>query len=118
MLHVGFAEMDITPKPGSQSPGGMQVRRLERVIDPLKAVAMVVRSGEDVVALVGIDALFIGDEPTARARAAIEKATKIPGDQVLVGASHTHSGGPIASCFECEADPEYVSLVADRVAEA
>ena len=44
MLHVGFAETDITPKLGSQSPGGMQARRLNVVHDPLKAVAMVIKS--------------------------------------------------------------------------
>jgi hypothetical protein len=118
MVHVGFAETDITPKLGAQSPGGMTARTIKEVHDPLKAVAMVVRNDESAVALVGIDALFVTAETTAKARAAIEKATKIPGANVLVGASHTHEGGPIASCFESEADPEYMALVADRVAEA
>ena len=68
MLHVGFAESDITPKLGSQSPGGMQVRRLSEVHDPLKAVAMVIKGEKDTVALVGIDSLFITEETTAQAR--------------------------------------------------
>lgn len=118
MLNVGFAETDITPEAGAQSPGGMQARVLKEVHDPLRVVAMVIRGDEKTVALVGIDALFIGDEPTGRAREAIEKATKIPGANVLVGASHTHGGGPIASCFESEADPKYVELVARRIGEA
>jgi hypothetical protein len=118
MVHVGFGEADITPKPGSQSPGGMSARVVHETHDPLKAVAMVLRNGETSLALVGIDALFITAETTARARAAIEKAAKIPGHHVLIGASHTHSGGPIASCFGSEADPDYQALVADRVAEA
>ena len=70
------------------------------------------------VALVGIDSIFISEEATARAREAITAATKIPGSHVLIGASHTHGGGPVATCFESEADPEYVDLVAKRVAEA
>lgn len=118
MMHVGFAEVDITPKPGSQSPGGMQKRTLDEVKDPLKAVAMVIKSPDIAAALVGVDALFIGEEPTARARKAIAAKTEISADYVLIGASHTHSGGPIASVFGCEADPDYVNLVADRVAEA
>ena len=118
MTHVGFAEADITPKLGSQSPGGMNRRLIQEVHDPLKAVAMVIRTGEAAVALVGIDALFITADCTARAREAIAERTKIPADAVLIGASHTHSGGPIASCFESEADPEYVRLVADKIAEA
>ena len=36
----------------------------------------------------------------------------------MIGASHTHGGGPVATCFESEADPDYVELVAKRVAEA
>jgi neutral ceramidase len=118
MIHVGFAETDITPKPGSQSPGGMQARRLGEVHDPLKAVAMVIKSEKATVALVGIDSLFITEETTARARDAIARETRIPGANVLIGASHTHGGGPIASCFESEADPAYLELVAGRIAEA
>ncbi len=118
MIHVGFAETDITPKLGSQCPGSMQQRRLNEIHDPLKAVAMVVDSDQVVIALIGIDSLFIGEEATARARAAITLATKIPGSHILIGASHTHGGGPVATCFGSEADPEYVDLVVKRVGEA
>jgi hypothetical protein len=118
MVHVGFAETDITPKLGSQSPGGMQSRRLNEVHDPLKAVAMVVKGEQAIVAIVGIDSLFITEETTARARERITRETQIAGTNVLIGASHTHGGGPIASCFESEADPEYLELVASRIAEA
>jgi neutral ceramidase len=118
MVYVGFAEADITPKLGSQSPGGMQARRLNEVHDPLKAVAMVIMNDTAAVALVGIDSIFISEEATAHARNAITAAIKIPGSHVLIGASHTHGGGPVATCFESDADPEYVALVARRVAEA
>ncbi len=118
MVHVGFAETDITPKLGSQSPGGMQARRLNQVHDPLRAVAMVIKGANATIALAGIDALFISEEITAQARQAITAATKVPGSHVLIGASHTHGGGPVASCFESEADPEYTDILASRIAEA
>ena len=118
MIHVGFAETDITPKLGSQCPGSMQQRRLNEVHDPLKAVAIVVESDQVLIALIGIDSLFISEEATARAREAITLATKIPGSHILIGASHTHGGGPVAACFGSEADPEYVDLVVKRVGEA
>src|SRR5277367_4292734 len=98
MLHVGFAETDITPKLGSQSPGGMQVRRLNEIHDPLKAVAMVIKGDQNTIALVGVDSLFITEETTARAREIVLRDTRISGANVLIGASHTHGGGPIASC--------------------
>jgi hypothetical protein len=96
----------------------MNKRVVNEVHDPLKAVAMVIRNDQAAVALVGIDALFITDDATTRARAAIANTTRIPADHVLIGASHTHEGGPIAGCFESDADPSYVALVADRIAEA
>jgi neutral ceramidase len=118
MIHVGFAESDVTPKLGSQCPGGMKARLVNEVHDPLKAVAMVLRASGNTVALVGLDALFVTAEITASARKRIEAEAKIPGDHVLIGASHTHSGGPVATCFESEADPAYCKLVADRIADA
>jgi neutral ceramidase len=96
----------------------MQKRRLNEIHDPLKAVAMVIQSDEAVIALVGIDSVFVSEEATARARESIRSATKIPGSHILIGASHTHGGGPVASCFGSEADPEYVDLVVKRVADA
>ena len=83
MIHIGFAETDITPKLGSQSPGGMQARRLNDVHDPLKAVAMVIKGEKATIALVGIDSLFITEETTARAREAIVRETPDSGANVL-----------------------------------
>ena len=96
----------------------MQVRRLNVVHDPLKAVAMVVKGERATIALVGIDSLFITAETTARAQARLLEKRRSRAANVLIGASHTHGGGPIASCFECEADPAYLELVASRIAEA
>jgi hypothetical protein len=118
MWLIGAAETDITPSPGSQSPGGFAKRMLDQVIEPLKAVALVIQSGDQIVALAGVDCLFVTDSLVARARAAVERETQIPPHAILIAASHTHSGGPVADCFGSEADPEYVHLVADRAADA
>jgi hypothetical protein len=47
MLAIGFGQAEITPAPGSQSPGGFARRVLEKAADPLLAVALVIRSGEE-----------------------------------------------------------------------
>ena len=119
MLYVGFREADITPKPGSQSPGGMTARKLEKVHDPLKVVAMVLKNDDLALAIVGVDAVAVTEEITRRARDKIADVwTKIPAANIMIGASHTHSGGPIVDAFESEADPEYVDLVVERIVEA
>jgi hypothetical protein len=78
----------------------------------------VVHDGERTAALVGIDALFITRPTVEIARRSIQKATKIPGENILIGASHTHTGGPIASCLGCDANPAYLDKVASAIASA
>src|SRR5262245_3349644 len=87
MLQVGFGVSDITPEAGMQMPGGFFVRHGKGVRDKLLAVACVVSDGERTVALVGIDALFITKSTTEAARRILVKETKIPADNVLVGAN-------------------------------
>jgi neutral ceramidase len=118
MLHVGFGVGDITPEAGMQMPGGFFKREGKGARDKLLAVACVVYDGTTPVALVGIDTLFITKPTVEAARRAIQKATMVPGENVLIGASHTHSGGPIASALGCDEDPAYTDKVAKAVAAA
>src|SRR5262245_15226980 len=119
MLQVGFGVADITPEIGGNIPGGFLPLKSTGVRDRLLAVACVLHDGKDSVALVGVDALFMPREVSELARRSILKATKIPGDNVLVGASHTHSGGPLVPVFAgADADPTYHGKVAEGVAGA
>jgi hypothetical protein len=117
-LEVGFGTADITPPVGAAIPGGFRPVVSTGVRDPLLAVACVVTDGRTPVAIVGIDALFVDKDTVRAARERIEKATPIPGTHVLVAASHTHSGGPLVSCFGTERDPAYAERVAREIAAA
>src|SRR5205823_9467269 len=88
------------------------------VRDKLLAVACVVYDGTTPVALVGIDTLFVTRPTVEQARRLIQNETKIPGDNILIGASHTHSGGPVASCLGCDEDPAYLKKLVDGVRAA
>jgi hypothetical protein len=118
MLQVGFGVADVTPDVGMEMPGGFFKRKGTGVRDKLLASACVVHDGETSVALVGLDALFITRPTVETARRLIVKATKLPGENVLIGANHTHSGGPVASCLGCDEDPKYTEKVAKAIAEA
>jgi len=118
MLQVGFGVGDITPEIGMEMPGGFSKRTGKGVHDMLLAVACVVHDGTKTAALVGIDALFITKPTVEIARRSIQKATKIPGENVLIGASHTHTGGPVASCLGCDANPAYLDKLAAAIASA
>jgi len=117
-LKTGFAAVDITPEIGASIPGGFRPNPSKGTRDPLYAVACVVSDGTTTVALVGIDELFIGKHTVRQARERIQKNTKIPGANVLVAASHTHSGGPVVSCLGTEGDPAYEEKVGNGIAQA
>jgi hypothetical protein len=118
MLQVGFGVGDITPDVGMEMPGGFFKRKGTGVRDKLLASACVVYDGDTPDALVGLDALFITKPTVETARRLIVGATKIPGDNVLIGANHTHSGGPVASCLGCDEDPAYTEKMAKAIADA
>ena len=118
MLQVGFGVGDVTPDVGMEMPGGFFKRTGTGVRDKLLASACVAYDGATPVALVGLDALFITKPTVEAARRMIVSATKIPGDNVLIGANHTHSGGPVASCLGCDENPAYTEKMAKAIAEA
>lgn len=118
MLQIGFGVADITPPLGADIPGGFFENPSKGVKDKLLAVACVIHDGQNTVALVGTDTLIIGRNVVEPARRGIQKITKIPGENVLIGASHTHSGGPITGIFGYEGDPRYVEQVTKGIESA
>jgi len=117
-LQAGFGTVDITPEIGASIPGGWKAVPGRGVLDPLLVAACVVTDGTTPVALVGVDGIFIGGDTVKQARERIARNTKIPGANVLVAASHTHTGGPLLLCHGVEADPRYQERVASAVAKA
>ena len=94
-MKVGFAERDITPDPGMEVPGGYVKAREWTIHDPCKVRAVVCDDGRTAVALVGLDALIVPRHMVLAARRAIHRYCGILPEAVLIGASHSHSSGPI-----------------------
>ncbi|HAB15376.1 MAG TPA: hypothetical protein DCE44_02890, partial [Verrucomicrobiales bacterium] len=92
---VGFAERDITPDIGMEEPGGYGKVYHRTFHDPCKVRAVVFDDGRQRVALVGIDLLFITRALTKEARAEVEQRCGLKAGNILIGASHSHSSGPI-----------------------
>jgi len=98
-LRAGFARVDITPLLSIPYLSYMpRQTAFEGVHDPLFARAMVVGNGETDLALIAVDALGFstdvlgpGRDFVAEVRARVEVSTGIPGDHVMLAASHAHS---------------------------
>ena len=118
MLQVGFGVADITPEAGMEMPGGFSHRKGKAARDPLLAVACVIHDGTSTVALVGIDTIAVLDATVERARRLIRESTPIPAAHVLIGASHTHGGGPVLTNAGSDEDPAYTETLAQAIASA
>lgn len=106
VFRAGFAERDISPELGEQAPGGYG-KAYHRVFhDACKARAAVFDDGTNIVAVVGLDALLIRRPTVEEIRRRITQRTGIPGDHIMIAASHTHAGGPTGMVLEGEYDDE------------
>lgn len=123
VLHVGFAEADITPRIAADAPpvwlaGYGHGRRATGVHDPLFVRAVVLRDGEKRIALLSADVVGFMRGTTLRVR---EKLGEY--DYVMLAATHSHEGpdtiglwgrSPLVSGV----DPKYLDLVIARCVEA
>lgn len=94
MFYCGFFESDITPHIGSIIPGSFGARRSKGVRDRLYARAFVASKDGAHAAMVVIDTCGITKDITDRIRRRVCEYTPLMQEQILVMATHTHSGGP------------------------
>jgi hypothetical protein len=114
-MKAGFAEKDITPEKGMEKPGGYgKAYHDGRVHDPCKVRAAVFDDGKTRVALVGIDTLMVMSDMVAEARKAIQAECGIAPEAVMIGASHSHSAGPLGMIKR--GDLHHASALVQRLA--
>lgn len=91
---VGYSIIDITPKEAVPLAGfGVSIKRISTDVQyPLKATCLAL-TGEDgtTVLLYEVD-LIKCSAFVYNARTIISKATGVPEDRIMIGASHTHAG--------------------------
>lgn len=94
-IKAGFAERDITPGIGNEHPGGYGKVFHRTYHDPCKVRVALFDDGKHKIVLVGLDALIVPRPVVVGARRAIEQRFGIKPEAVMIGASHSHSSGPI-----------------------
>lgn len=123
-LLAGASTVDITPPEGVHAGlWGLHTALAEGVCDRLEISALVVGSGEALVAVVGVDAAWVDEVATAEARRRIERLTGIPPEAVLLNASHDHAGPRLTRGLEevtidGDALDQYALALPSRIAGA
>ncbi len=106
-LRAGFGRADITPKTPCFLCGYPHVERTSTgTHDPLLASAICLKSAECTLIFISVDLLFVSREWTRDCRERIFEATGVPGDHILIGATHTHSGPLTREIPAWKGDPE------------
>jgi neutral ceramidase len=95
-IRAGAAQVVITPPAGAPMAGYYHARGAEGTLDDLHAKALVLDDGSTKVAFVTLDLISTTLNLTRDARAQIEKATGIPGANVMISATHAHTGPELA----------------------
>ncbi len=91
-LAAGVVVRDITPPVGYRMCGYFRERLNTGTHDPLQAKAMVLRQGNESAALVFCDLASIAREVSDRARDMASERTGIPAANILIAATHSHTG--------------------------
>lgn len=120
-LEVGFASVDITPEVGGSKPvwiaGYGQNRRAESVHDPLYIRAVVLRNGEQRVAIAVADLVGLQYPIVKAVREKLEEFT-----YVTIASSHNHEGPDVVgiwgqSPFQSGVDRKYMEMVEESLVQ-
>jgi sugar phosphate isomerase/epimerase len=91
-LTAGLAVIDITPPVGYRMSGYFRERLSTGTSNPLKAKAIVLRQGQTSAAMVFCDIIGISLDVSSRARRIAAKRSGIPAENILITATHSHTG--------------------------
>jgi neutral ceramidase len=91
-LRVGAAAVVINPPTGTPLAGYYSPRGTKTVLDDIYAKAIVLEVGDTKAALVVCDLISLPRHVVTEARRQVEAATGIPASNVMLSATHTHTG--------------------------
>ena len=125
-LFAGAGVADITPHDPQYLFGYPHVERTSTgVHDPLLSSALYLSDGRTPLIFVANDIIFVGKATAGRVRQRIEEVTGVPAANILVSATHTHSGPSTVDYISLADDPfvpkvdsRYLQLFEDGIVAA
>ena len=119
-MKVGTSQIDITPKPGVELSGfAARTQPSTGVLDPLFAKALYLADGGEQVLWIHCDLVGLDREIVLEFRDWARQRLGLTAGQVMLSATHTHSGPCTIHLHECgRYDPVYIELLQGRLCEA
>jgi len=125
-LKGGVAKVDITPNASVWLAGyGSRDKPSDGIADELYAKALVLDDGQNKLAIVSVDLLWVPLKITAEIRRKIKEKIGIPENSVLICATHTHFGPKIDRITKnwpdtpaSEIDESYVQTLKKKIADS
>ncbi len=125
-LRAGAAVADVTPSKPQFLYGYPHVERWSQgVHDPLLVSSLYLSDGTTELLFAACDVIYVSKAMTARIRERICASTGIPAGNIMVTATHTHSGPLTVKCLSNEGDkavpdpdPDYVKRLEDGIVSA
>ncbi len=118
VFEAGAASSNITPKIGTSTNGYFQDNPITHIHDETYAKAIVLYDGETKLAIAVSDLCVIKRETAQNAKQRAHEITGIPMENMMLSATHTHSGGTSCPVFQSDPDPAYLTFIEERIADA
>jgi hypothetical protein len=117
-MRAGAAQTNITPLVGTSLAGYFHDRKAVDVRDELHAKAIVLDDGETQAALVICDIIALPGETVRDTRRIVEETCGIPAGNVLIAATHTHTGPSPAGLLGTPCADGYMEALPARIADS
>ncbi len=114
---AGFAEIDITPPPGTRKIGWIVEIVGQRALDPLHARAAIFDNGARRIAVIQLDTLSVRWTTADDIRRRIAACYGFPPGHILVTATHNHAGPAIANLGDVKRDDACVEWMTGRAVD-
>jgi neutral ceramidase len=126
LLRAGAAKVEITPDRPMHLHGYPHVKRVSTgVHDPLFSSALYLESAGNRAIFIANDIVYVSKASTQRCRDVISLRTGMPRGNIMISATHTHSGPKALDSIATEADPAvpktdpaYVRFMEEKIVDA
>lgn len=118
MIKCGIYEIDITPNLGHEVPGQFYKRKSDGVKEPLCCEAVYFENNGSKAVIFAVDILMMSAKFCGSVRERVAEALDMPGEAVMLSATHSHTAGPI---YATEGHPfinDYMEFLAGRMVSA